>query len=92
MCMAWTKRDDVAIDIPEKPSRNGFCCRCQKKVPAKQYSEFRTITRKGVTFEYLHHNAYCPHCGENVYIPELNDLNAENKNRSYQMAKERNQQ
>ena len=85
MCMAWTKKDDA----PEKHIGNGFCCRCQKKVPAKQRSEFRTITRKGVTFEYLHYYAYCPHCGENIYISELNDLNVENKNKSYQMAKER---
>lgn len=92
MCMAWTKRDDVEIDIPEKPSGNGFCCRCEKYVAAKKRSELRTITHKNVIFEYLHHYAYCPHCGENVYVPELNDLNVEQKIKAYHMATERTQQ
>lgn len=67
----------------------GFCCRCEMYVVGKKCREFRTITHKDVIFSYLHHYAYCPRCGENVYIPELNDLNVENKNKSYQMAKER---
>ena len=67
----------------EKPA---FCIGCGKKTNYTVKSSREEITVRGITFTYVEQCAYCVDCGEEVYVPEINDLNAEAREEAYREA------
>ena len=52
-----------------------FCLNCGCKQPCEEQAAPRTITARGRTFSYIHKRAVCTECGEEVYVPRINDEN-----------------
>ena len=67
----------------EKPA---FCIGCGKKTKYIVKSSREEITIRGVTFTYVEQCAYCADCGEEVYVPEINDRNADAREEAYRRA------
>jgi len=63
-----------------------FCIECgdYKQFAVKTTRE--EITVRGVTFSYLEQSAYCSECGEEVYVPEINDINVQAREDAYRKA------
>lgn len=41
---------------------------------------------RGISFSYVEQTAYCSECGEEVYVPEINDLNVIAREDAYRKA------
>ena len=63
-----------------------YCIFCGQKMPFSIGSEIRTITVRGVTFDYQELYAKCKRCGEKVYVPEINDKNVDSRNKEFRKA------
>lgn len=46
----------------------------------------KTITVRGISFTYLHRAAYCDKCGMEIYVPAVNDANAQAREDAYKSA------
>ena len=73
-------RDAVADYFVE---HGAFCTHCGEKTPYNIRIKPRRITVKGVTFDFPEEIAICHKCGKQVYVPDVNDRNAEMRERAY---------
>ena len=56
-----------------------YCINCNDRTKYITKVCDREITVKGISFKYVHHSAYCSECGQEVYVPDINDQNAEER-------------
>lgn len=63
-----------------------FCVACGEHRQYTVNTTRETVTIKGTTFSYLEQSAHCITCGEEVYIPELNDANVQAREDAYRKA------
>lgn len=63
-----------------------FCISCDEKTEYIIKACKRDITVKGVTFSYVHQTAYCTKCGDELYVPEINDENVQSREDAYRKA------
>lgn len=63
-----------------------FCIACGAKKTYTVKSRREDITVRGTCFSYVEQTAYCESCGEEVYIPEINDLNVQAREDAYREA------
>lgn len=63
-----------------------FCIECGCKTTYTLSSHLETLTIRGVSFSYAEHNAHCTHCGNKVYVPEVNDENVQSREDEYRKA------
>lgn len=56
-----------------------FCPSCRNliKDDYNTTSKIENIKRNGITLECVRVHAYCKKCNEEVYVPSINDINAE---------------
>lgn len=66
-----------------------YCIECDKEVPYSINVRPSRITVRDVTFDCGEIYALCTECGAEVYVPEINDKNVENREKAYFEAKER---
>ena len=63
-----------------------FCIECGDYKPFTVKTTREEITVRGITFSYLEQTAYCSECGDEVYVPELNDINVQAREDAYRKA------
>lgn len=54
----------------------GFCANCFEKVNYTLKTEEVGLCIRNVKFNYQEQSAVCEKCGNEIYLPELNDANA----------------
>ena len=60
-----------------------YCVSCGKNVEYSLFSRIVEITIRGTTFKYSEVFACCKECGEEIYIPEINDSNVTAREEAY---------
>ena len=63
--------------------KTAYCFGCHKDQPYSVRPCLERLKHKGVEYTALLDHAYCCSCGEEMYIPEINDRNAEARERAY---------
>lgn len=63
-----------------------FCINCGEKTEYIVKSQRVDMSVRGIEFSYVEHTAYCSVCGEEVYVPEINDLNVASREEAYRKA------
>ena len=56
-------------------SLKGFCINCSDKVEVYLDSRYVEYFTKDVRINYTEKVARCKRCGEEVYVPKVNDMN-----------------
>jgi hypothetical protein len=54
-----------------------FCLTCCEKRPYLLEERHASFTVRGCTYTYLERSAYCVVCGDEIYVPEVNDWNVQ---------------
>ena len=63
-----------------------FCADCGCKQHYRVTSSRTSISVRGIDFSYVEQTAYCAECGTEVYVPEINDANAQAREDAYRVA------
>lgn len=66
-----------------------FCADCNQKVTYKVDSRDIELTIRGTSFKYSEKFAVCAICGEEIYVPEINDANVAAREAAYTAAKKK---
>ena len=62
-----------------------FCNHCKISVPwYLLYEKEEWITKENIPLKYYSVAAICEHCNHEVYVPQINDLNVEHRERLYE--------
>ena len=67
-----------------------FCLYCGKEVPYVKVTSKSTFFVRGIRVEYDEIRAHCPDCKREMYVQDINDINASNKQKAYRSAIEEN--
>jgi hypothetical protein len=60
-----------------------FCIKCGRKQKYVTKSCSDTFSVRGVDVSYWELSAYCAECGDEVYVPEIHDLNCGARESAY---------
>ena len=63
-----------------------YCINCDEKNTYSVRSQRIEMEVRGIPFSYVEQVAYCSKCGEEVYVPEINDLNVSAREDAYRTA------
>lgn len=63
--------------------QTAICVECGCETEYIQKSISRELTIHGVPFQYIEYSAYCTRCGNEVYVVDINDKNAQSREYSY---------
>lgn len=63
-----------------------YCINCDEKTTYTVKCERVEMAVRGISFSYVEHTAYCSVCGEELYVPEINDLNVVSREEAYRKA------
>lgn len=63
--------------------KKAYCINCGKKQPYYVVKFSQKVTVRGTTFYYLETKAYCSECGKEVYVKEIADMNAQDRENAY---------
>lgn len=63
-----------------------FCSRCNCQKPLRIYTRLEHQNVRGVGFSYMGDHAICKTCGNEIYVAELNDINARAREDAYAKA------
>lgn len=66
--------------------KTAYCISCGEKQPYKVKTTREENTVRGITFSYVVYTAFCMECGEEVYVPEINDFNVQSREDAYRRA------
>ena len=85
-----TKEEAIASisSIPRIKERESFCINCREDVEYNLGQSRWEASDGGVTFWYTELSAFCPICGEELYVGEINDINCETREREYRRARD----
>lgn len=80
-----TKEEAAAAvaQIPKIKERKTFCVDCNQEVEYNLVQTRWEASWDGISFWYNELEAFCPICGEEVYVGEINDINHETRERAY---------
>ena len=65
-----------------------YCLNCGERQPYRTKSKIVASFVRGIRFKWVEDTAYCVTCGEEVYVPTVNDLNCYRKKEAYFRMKE----
>lgn len=60
-----------------------FCTKCYESVPYHVQTSIEEASHREVSFSYLETKAFCDICGEQVYVPAINDKNCYERHKAY---------
>lgn len=60
-----------------------YCIECNKEIPYSIDVYPSRITVRDITFDCDNIHAFCRKCGSEVYVPEINDMNVEIREKAY---------
>lgn len=66
--------------------KEAYCINCGLKNTYTVKTTREEMTVRGTTFSYLEDTAYCSVCGEEIYVPEINDRNVQAQEDAYRQA------
>lgn len=66
--------------------KRAYCIACGQEQPYSTSSSMETLTRKGIQFTTPIIHAHCTVCGDEIYVPEINDENASRREAEFQRA------
>ena len=66
--------------------QTAFCFNCGCKNKYRRVTEKAEAEVRGVQFSYAETLAICEKCGEELYVPEINDSNAQIREDAYRKA------
>lgn len=66
--------------------RTAYCVNCRGKRDYHIVSERVSLTVRGIDFDYSEKKAVCSECGNEVYVPEINDKNADARENAFRRA------
>lgn len=66
--------------------KRAYCIACGQEQPYSTSSSAETLTRKGIQFTTPIIHAHCTVCGDEIYVPEINDENASRREVEFQRA------
>lgn len=66
--------------------QTAFCINCGCKNKYRRVTEKAETEVRGVQFSYAETRAICEKCGEELYVPEINDSNARSREDAYRKA------
>lgn len=64
-----------------------YCIHCDCRVEYCLKSQRVALNIRGIAITYDELVAYCSNCGEELYVPEINDANAAARKGAYETAK-----
>ena len=64
----------------------GYCYNCEKEQECYVVAAIKTLTVRGITFNYIEKTAKCKKCDDEVYLPWVNDENAEMRESAFYKA------
>lgn len=64
----------------------GFCIECSKEVMYNIKTERVKLNVRGLEFSCIEHSAICKECGNEIYVPEVNDANVDAREDGYRKA------
>ncbi len=64
-----------------------YCVNCDSHTRYQVKSQEIDITVRGTKFGYIEQLAYCCECGEEVYVPEINDRNATSRENAFRASR-----
>lgn len=67
-------------------SNIGFCIECSRKVSYSVKSERVELNVRGTKFSYIEQSAVCTECGNELYLPDINDSNVAAREEAYRKA------
>lgn len=67
-------------------TNTAYCIHCDEKTAYTVKSQREEMTVRGIEFCYVELTAYCSVCGEELYVPEINDLNVMSREEAYRKA------
>ena len=60
-----------------------FCINCGQDCVYSEKTSQKEISVRGIWFSYLERSAFCTACGEEVYVPAINDGNVRRREEAY---------
>lgn len=69
-----------------KRRMTAFCIACDEEVEYTVFAERVETVIRGVKISYVEVAAKCPVCGEEIYVPEINDANVQSREDAYRKA------
>ena len=69
-----------------KRRMTAFCIACDEEVEYTVFAERVETVIRGVKISYVEVAAKCPACGEEIYVPEINDANVQAREDAYRKA------
>lgn len=63
--------------------KRAYCIACGQEQPYSTSSTMETLTHKGIQFTVPIIHAHCTVCGDEVYVPEVNDVNVYTREAAY---------
>ena len=60
-----------------------FCVKCGRYATYSVISGRKQFVIRGKTLEYEKVSAICDECGEEIYVPEINDTNVASRKEAY---------
>ena len=70
----------------ERIMNRSFCLRCGSERSYRVHSSRSEATVRGISFSFVENRAYCSECGEEVYVPAINDANAQAREDAFRKA------
>lgn len=74
---------DSALDATAPKQPVAFCHECGQHHTYRIEKKVDQMTVRGRTFKYIETTAYCNVCGHTVYVPAINDMNAQSRDEAY---------
>lgn len=68
-------------------SGTAYCIHCNQRVRYCMRSQRVNMSIQGIAITYDELVAYCSNCGEELYVPEINDANAAARKGAYETVK-----
>lgn len=63
-----------------------YCINCDNETTYIVKYQRVEMTVRGTTFNYIEQSAFCSVCGEEIYVPEINDINVMSREEAYRKA------
>ena len=69
-----------------KKRKTAFCIACDEDVEYMMFTERVETVVRGAKIRYVEVAAKCPVCEEELYVPEVNDVNVQARENAYRNA------
>lgn len=76
----------MVIGKPHSTTQTAFCINCGCKNKYMEAAAEADSEANGVKFSYVEALALCKECGDELYVPDINDRNVQSREEAYRKA------